>query len=241
MDEYRLDAPWSVRRLNRLIGALQARSYLEIGVFRAGTFSRVEAATRIGVDPRFRVDTRPLAAMPGVTTVEATSDAYFQAVAVDTTFDVAYLDGLHLFEQTYRDLCNVLAHAHRRTVVLLDDTVPSDAYSALRDSRQALRFRRASGSERREWHGDTYKVVFAMHDFHPSWDYRTIVGSGNGQTLVWRSSAGPRSPVFDSMEAISRLSYFDAMDRMDVFRTASEDEAFDACLAGVGVAPAIGV
>lgn len=240
MDEYRLDFPASVRRLNRLIAALAADSYLEIGVFRAGTFSRIEAPTRIGVDPRFRADIGPLAAMPGVRLVESTSDAWFGTLPPESSFDVAFLDGLHLFEQTYRDLCNVLAHAHRRTVVLLDDTVPIDVYSSLRDARQTLQYRRASGSERQDWHGDAYKVVFMIHDFHPSLDYRTIVGSGNGQTLVWRSNAGPREPVFDSIDAIARLSYFDAMDRMQVFRNATEDEAIAACLEGLGVVPTPG-
>ena len=43
----------------------------------------------------------------------------------DHSLDLVYLDGLHTFEQTYRDLCNTLMHAHPATVILVDDTVPT--------------------------------------------------------------------------------------------------------------------
>ena len=140
---------------------------------------------------------------------ETTSDEFFQTLPPGKTFDLVFLDGLHTFEQTYRDVCNVLIHSHPNTAVLIDDTKPSDVYSSLRDPGKAMEYRKTTGSDDHSWHGDTFKVVFALHDFHRGLDYRTIVGSGNPQTLIWRSKKGWGRPVLDWMEAIFPLTYFD--------------------------------
>ena len=93
-----------------------------------------------------------------------------------------------------------------------------------------MQYRSALGDDDLSWHGDTFKVVFALHDFHPGLNYRTIVGSGNPQTLVWRSKSRGRSRAPGSMEAISRLSYFDLLESIDVLRERSEDEAIQECV-----------
>jgi hypothetical protein len=159
-----------------------------------------------------------------------TSDAFFAQLPIQQTFDVIYIDGLHTLEQTYRDLCNSLVHSHQQTVILIDDTKPVDVYSAIPDYAKAIRHRRVTGGDSLCWHGDTFKVVFVIHDFHPALNYRTITGSGNEQTLVWRSTDRWRAPRFDSLEAISRLTYFDSVDEVDVMRCCPEDDAISTCL-----------
>jgi Methyltransferase domain len=225
---------WSVRRLNRLGTALRASSYLEVGVFAGSTFNAVTIPHRTGVDPRFQFDIEAVADDQTVLKT-MTSDEFFAELPIGETFDVIYLDGLHTLEQTYRDLCNSLIHSHQRTVILIDDTKPSDVYSAIPDFEKAIRHRRAAGGDSPCWHGDTFKVVFAIHDFHPALNYRTIVGSGNAQTLVWRSIEGRRAPRFDSLEAIARLTYFDVLDEDFIMRCCSEDEAISACLSELGL------
>lgn len=81
-------------------------------------------------------------------------------------------------------------------------------------------------------------MVFALHDFHLALDYRTIVGSGNPQTLVWRSSAGRRRPLLDSLEKISRLTYFDMVNQSQVLRECDEETALRQCLEAI--APSAG-
>jgi hypothetical protein len=110
-------------------------------------------------------------------------------------------------------------------------------YSALRDPEQAFAFRAAAGPDgSAAWHGDTFKVVFAVHDFHLALDYRTIVGSGNPQTLVWRSGAGRRRPLLDSLEKISRLTYFDMVNQSPVLRECDEETALRECVEALGPA-----
>jgi Methyltransferase domain len=224
-------------RLNRLAEGLGARSYLEIGVETGVTFELVKVAERTAVDLAFQFDT---AGYPGETTTFAqmTSDEFFAGLPAAKQFDLIFVDGLHTFEQTYRDLCNCLLHSHPRTAILLDDTLPCDVYSSLRDEQQAVAYRAASGVDSSAWHGDAFKVVVAVHDFHLGLDYRTIVGAGNPQTLVWRSNAGRRQPLLDSLEAISRMTYFDLVDQIDVLRQYPEELAIKECVAAINGTPA---
>jgi len=223
-------------RLNRLAGALGARSYLEIGVHTGGTFARVRAAERTAVDPAFPF---PVSDHEDEVTIfaEMASDEFFAGLPASKAYDLIFIDGLHTFEQAYRDLCNSIVHSHPGTVFLLDDTLPSDVYSSLPDPEAAFAFRAAAGQDgSAAWHGDTFKVVFAVHDFHLALDYRTIVGAGNPQTLVWRSSSG-RRPLLDSLEKISRLTYFDMINEFHVLRQSDEETAIAECLAALGSVP----
>jgi hypothetical protein len=61
-----------------------------------------------------------------------TSDEFFATLRPSKRYDVAFIDGLHTFEQTYRDVINTFAHL-RSGVILIDDTVPSRR--VLRDPR----------------------------------------------------------------------------------------------------------
>ncbi len=207
---------------------MRARTYLEIGVAKGETFLHVDVPERTGVDPRFNLDVSTITA-DNVKHLEMTSDAYFCQLTRDVVFDLVFVDGLHTFEQTYRDLCNVLDHTHANSVILIDDTLPVDVYSAMPDPAKALAYRTRTGDDSRAWHGDVYKVVYAIHDYHITLDYRTILGSGNPQTVVWRSPIC-RKPFRSSMEALARLTYFDLLDSLEILRPVSEDEAIDACL-----------
>lgn len=222
------EANWSVRRIHRLRDALDARTYLEVGVARGTTFLSVTLAERTGVDPTLRFD--PQSVTDGSTTlVPATSDVFFAGLPADRTFDIVFLDGLHTAEQTYRDLCNTLAHAHPRTAILVDDTLPSDPWSAVPDRARSVRLRGLEGPEGVPWHGDVYKVVALVEAFHRELDYRTIVGSGNPQTLVWRGRRDPAGSSSLTLDDIARMTYFDLLDHRQVLRESSEDEAIAVC------------
>ena len=225
--------PWLVRRLNQLASRLDAKTYLEIGVADGVTFRAVMIEERTGVDPRFGFDTRSVTDARTVL-VESESDAFFASLPRERTFDVCFIDGLHTFTQAYRDLINCLAHAGPRSAFLIDDTVPSDRHSALPDQVEALRSRMRAGGGGNAWHGDVYKVVFAIHDLHPELEYRTIMGSGNPQTLVWQAVGRGRTARVGSIGRISALTYPDLQRNRDLLREATEAEALDACVQAVG-------
>jgi hypothetical protein len=219
----------SSRRVNTLARALGARRYLEIGVATGDTFTSVEVPDRTAVDPLFQFDTAPLT-NERTRFVHATSDAFFADAVVGDPFDIIFIDGLHAFEQVVRDLMNSLVFSHERSVFIVDDTYPSNVYSALPDYHAAMRFKRMFNNDDGAWYGDVFKTVFFIHDFCPSLNYRTIVGSGNPQTLVWREAGAPRAARMSGLEALSRMSFFDFIDNVDIVRACSEEEALAACV-----------
>ncbi|MFZ2451197.1 MAG: class I SAM-dependent methyltransferase [Methylovulum miyakonense] len=220
----------SARRINTMALAVNAQNYLEIGVNKGVTFFDVSIPQKTAVDPKFLFD---VATVTDKNTLfsETSSDEFFSRLPVAQKFDLIFIDGLHTFEQTYRDFCNCLVHSHDRTVFLIDDTKPSDVYSSLNVRRKTNQFRKQAGGKGGAWHGDVFKVIFALHDFHPSLNYRTLSrGWDNPQTLVWLSNKGLRKPLFNSFESISRLTYFDLQEHIDILRLCPEEEAIALCL-----------
>jgi SAM-dependent methyltransferase len=105
--------------LNILARRIGATSYLEIGVQQGRTFSVVNVARKVGVDPS-----------SAFATEHTTSDAYFETCA--ETFDLVFVDGLHTFEQARRDALNALRVLRPGGAVVLHDCDPPNAaYTSL--------------------------------------------------------------------------------------------------------------
>src|ERR1039458_5802863 len=182
---------WSPRRLNTLAKGLHAQRYLEIGIFPGETAERINVRDRGGVAPAPKFDQDQLP--PGFSLFAVESDRYFAILASEATFDLAFLDGLHTFEQTKTDLFNTLRHVPSG-VILIDDTVPLDEDASWPVHDETIARRLVTGSKQRAWMGDVWKLVFYIDRYLPQLDFRTIVGSGNEQTLVWRRRYGEEIP-----------------------------------------------
>lgn len=198
----------SPKRINALLGAgPEPGRYLEIGLERGFTFENVQCGVRQGVDPapQFDINHPPKGASVHV----GTSDEFFASCPDQDTYDVVFLDGLHTFPQTYRDLINALRLC-RRGVVLIDDVIPCDAASALADYSAARELHGRLGLTRNPaiWHGDVYKVVLCVAMHHPELAYRTIVRPGRHQTLVWRNQGVDVRPVGEeAFSAVDSIDY----------------------------------
>ena len=75
-----------------------------------------------------------------------------------------------------------------------------------------------------QWHGDVFKVVFAIHDFFPNLSYRTIVDNGNPRLVVVRRQRQEFTPAFSDLEQITRMTYYDYMDKRCLMNLGSLDE-----------------
>ena len=179
----------SARRLNSLLAAIPSPArYLEVGVETGQTFFEVSAAFKTAVDPKFLFDREAAPKGDSIEYFEITSDSFFCDVRRDFKYDLVFLDGLHTWDQTYRDFCNALLITHDRSIILLDDIFPSDVFSCNRDQVEAVMMRQFMTSDpSNAWHGDTYKIIPLIRTFHPLLSYCTIITDGNPQALVWRS------------------------------------------------------
>jgi hypothetical protein len=212
---------------------------LEIGVRYGRTFFPVALPLKIAVDPAFGFDPAKHA-KEGEIYLPITSDAFFDTFAQhpkaglfaepDGTlaFDVIFIDGLHTFAQSYRDFENSLRFSHDNTLWIIDDTVPDDVFSSHPTQGLAGRLRRQAGILGVTWHGDVYKTLMAIHDFHPECSYVTTMTKGNPQTVLWKTpsfDAGhARRPRFGSLERIDALGYLDILDNADLFHPVDDEQ-----------------
>ena len=180
----------SARRLNKLASGMQfCHSYLEIGVAQGLTLEQVRVKERVGVDPHPQFDVSQLP--KGVSFNQMESDQYFETVNRRAPYDLVFLDGLHVWSQTYKDLINAIHICQPTSIILIDDVVPDDELSAYPDWAAALALKDAAGFTDGRWHGDVFKVILAIQRFHPELSF-CVVGkrdrSDNPQAIIWFST-----------------------------------------------------
>lgn len=161
--------------LKRLYRLLSPESLIEIGIYQGVSLAKVCPPTiAIAVDPNPRI-AYPLRAETHV--FPETSDEFFarrrpEKLLGGRPLSVAFVDGLHLYEQALRDFINLESCCHSRSVLLLHDTVPLDEPTQSR-------------SMNTQFHtGDVWKAVLCLKHYRPELDIFTIATAPTGLTVV---------------------------------------------------------
>jgi hypothetical protein len=210
--------------VQRLLNLFDKPRYLEIGVNRGVTFHAVEAARKVAVDPKFVFTTPPIIDS-NCTYHEITSDAYFGRVAgKDDIFDVIFLDGLHTFEQTLRDLINSISHLSSEGIIIVDDVIPNSYYASLPNALEAKELRQKMKYNDPSWMGDVYKLVFFVQTFFQKFDYATVQ-ENHGQMIMWQ--AAREAVVKRNIMAFNNLQFSDVILHSDVFHINSWDNIME--------------
>lgn len=162
-----------LRRLSDLHLRLQPKVYFEIGT-ESGASLAFSRCTSIAVDPKFRIEGDVVGAKPELHLFQGTSDAFFENGMLDRLgrpVDLAFLDGLHLFEVLLRDFINTERHMSREGLVVLHDCVPVGHAMA---ERQWIR------RQTKQWTGDVWKLIPILRKYRPdlSVDVRDYAPTG---------------------------------------------------------------
>lgn len=137
------DRDWSRINFNRiavvnfLLAKKSAGRYLEIGCATNLLFNSVPTTNKVGVDP-----------VAGGTH-RRTSDAFFAENKEE--FDVIFIDGLHTFEQVYRDIENALKVLRPDGYIAIHDMLPNNWIE-----------HHVPNISPRIWTGDVWKVAFDL-------------------------------------------------------------------------------
>ncbi len=164
--------------LGRFHAELEPKTYLEIGVDAGRTLSLARPPTlAIGVDPAMPASPPPFAAPTRTFAME--SDAFFALPDVAARLGhapvaLAFVDGLHLFEQALRDFMHVERHAARGSVVLFHDCLPLDQATSSRERSTAF------------WTGDVWKLLPILLEHRPDLDVFVIPAYPTGLGVVTR-------------------------------------------------------
>ncbi len=202
--------------IQRLLDLFDSPHYLEIGVDHGDTFRRVNASRKVAVDPKFNFE---FPDVPDANSTEyfheVTSDVYFgEIIKSDQAFDVIFLDGLHVAEQTIRDLLNATQFIKPDGIIIIDDVIPSSYHASLANTSDLYRVReflvqrdnRFEGDQ--AWMGDVFKVPFFIQAFMQQFSYATI-SDNHGQTVLWRERRLQQDIRQYSVEAVGRLEFKD--------------------------------
>lgn len=161
--------------LGNVHGRLRPRTYMEIGIAKGASLAESRCRT-IAIDPGFQIDTE-LAC--DVQLHRVTSDDFFaKPNPVEwfkgTPTDLAFIDGMHLFEFALRDFINMEKHSHQGGVIVFDDILPRNPSEAARNRHTGF------------WTGDVFKIIPTLHEYRPelivlpvdTWPTGTLVVMG---------------------------------------------------------------
>jgi hypothetical protein len=152
---------------------LEPEHYLEIGVRDGGSMSQARCHS-VGVDPAFVIDKEINCQLRLVRT---TSDEYFtRPDPLEATggnrFDLAFIDGMHLFEFALRDFINTERYCSPRSVIIFDDILPRSVDEAARERHTMA------------WTGDVYPLVDVFARYRPDLTVIPVGTTPTGLLLV---------------------------------------------------------
>lgn len=185
--------------LQRFHEWLKPASYVEIGLGHGRSLALAGPETlAVGIDPyqgfwerlNYVSPHRPGTLYP------LTSDDFFikhdlQTIIGKDTFDLAFIDGLHLFEQVLKDFINLERFARKDSVVLIHDCLPIAPIVAERD--------RCTGF----WTGDVWRIIPCLRTFRPDLTIATIPTKPSGLAVVTNLDA-TSTTLSDNYEDIIR-------------------------------------
>jgi hypothetical protein len=119
--------------INKIIELKAFKNYLEIGCDRNELFSKVLIQNKIGVDP-YNGGTHRM-----------TSNFFFDLN--EKKFDLIFIDGLHTYEQSLKDIQNSLTTLNENGFILVHDCFP------------LTYFDQAVPRAQRKWNGDVWKAI----------------------------------------------------------------------------------
>ena len=155
-DYYRWDL------IKYLINKYNYIDYLEIGCDQDENFSRIKIQNKIGVDPK------------SGGTHRMTSDVFFENNS--NKFDLIFLDGLHTYEQTIKDIKNAIQCIQNEGVILVHDCLPKKIWNQI--------VPRIYG----HWNGDVWKAIVEARTYNYIETFTCIADHGLGVILKKKNS-----------------------------------------------------
>jgi hypothetical protein len=175
----RLPGPAYYQVLKWVHRALEPANYVEIGVHKGISLIQANKGTPavVGIDPEPNIEPRIESEIPPAAEIyELTSDEFFERHDLSDLLGgpvgLAFIDGLHLFEQVLRDFINLEKYSDASTVILLHDCLPLDEETASRERTTDF------------YCGDVWKATLVLRRLRPELDMIAVPTAPTGLCLV---------------------------------------------------------
>ena len=175
--------------LDRMHRELEPKTYFEIGT-ESGASLHLAKCTSYAVDPAFRLAADVTGNKPELYLFQGTSDDFFASDMLrrmDPSFDLAFLDGMHLFEFLLRDFMNSEKRMAAGGCIAMHDCVPMSMAAAERDWNKAVT---------RQWVGDVWKVVSILRKYRPDLNIEVVNAAPSGLVVV--RNLDPTNRILDA-------------------------------------------
>lgn len=176
-----LKGPSYLTALKSIHSRLNPRRYIEIGVCKGASFKLVSTdVIAVGIDPEPQLD---INALPEKHVIRAeTSDSYFDSGQIDTDlegsqFDMAFLDGMHLFEFVLRDFINLEKYSKISSTIFVHDLYPINAETAGRERIADF------------WSGDVWKLVLCLKEYRKDLEISILPCAPTGLGVIAKLDA----------------------------------------------------
>lgn len=207
--------------INTILRATRGKTYLEIGVRYGGTFFRVHCKNKIGIDPKSRL---ACFITPLINTLKSekseifftTSDDFFHTHSTRLKkhkIDVAFVDGLHSFEQSLTDTENCLKYLNNRGVILLHDCNPM-TYQLSKKPDNIFTLTEI-------WSGDVWKTIVYLRSKRRDLAIVTL-DCDYGIGLIKKGK--PDNPLKYSLANVKKMRYKDLVGNRDRFLNLKESD-----------------
>jgi hypothetical protein len=170
-------------QLKRIHDELKPRTYLEIGVFKGQSLRLANPHTRaIGIDPAPQLEHTP---GPRQTIHALASDDFFASHDVIAELDgervdLAFIDGMHLFEYALRDFINIERLAKPGSIVLVHDCYPLDRQTSSRKCETLF------------WSGDVWRLIPLLKKYRRDLSVNVIASPPTGLGIIRGLDPGSR-------------------------------------------------
>lgn len=188
-----LRGPHYLDAMKKIHSNLKPGSYVEVGIREGASFrlanSRIPA---VGIDPNplIKVEKNPEWHL----IVHDTSDNYFKSSRLLSDLggrkvDLAFIDGMHLFEFVLRDFIALEKASHQEAVIVVHDCYPLDELTAQREQDTFF------------WSGDVWKIILCLKKYRPDLNITTFPCPPTGLAVI--TGLDPHSSILsDSLEII---------------------------------------
>lgn len=178
---------------------LQPDRYVEIGVSNGKSLALCKSGSPIGVDPLTAAPEELCFHSPDVIPAlfKLTSNDFFQQGCMERIwgeqpFNMAFIDGLHLFEQALMDFIHLEHRSSPDSIIFIHDCLPVSIAGASRERNTMV------------WTGDVWKVIVCLKRIRPDLEIVTFPVRPSGLAMVRRLDRSSRvlANQFDTLVSL---------------------------------------
>jgi hypothetical protein len=200
--------------IQEVIKKIHSHTYLEIGIHEGECFLRIRCRQKIAVDPHILIPPAKKRKyyLRNIFNLfnryyQMSSDDFFHqqhAFLLRNRPDVVFIDGLHRYDQSLRDVQNALRYLKDDGVIIMHDCNPLSEAAAFpaRSCEHAASMQGFSG----EWNGDVWKTIVHLRSSRKDIDV-FVLDCDQGLGVITKRK--PEHVLTYSIKDLQALSYID--------------------------------